>query len=228
MKNRLLIGISVCLGLILAACTGPEPGDLTGGGTETETYGIMGRIVGSDGQPAPDAAVRLLPLTYIPGDQLTGPSGAVYTTNQFGHFMIPGAEKGWYGTVARDTAGNASYCRFNLAGANAQDTLFVLPADTLLPTGTINGVVRFPALFPLDRIDIALQGLDRDRVQATDSLPAFSIDSIPAGSYTLVTLPLSSVTGATFPKFAGIDISPDSATVLDTIDLGFLDSLITW
>ena len=227
MKNHFYIFLLVSLGIILAACTGPGPDDLTGGGTETETYGIIGSIVKGDGLPAEDAWVRIRPLTHIPGDKLEGPIDSVYTTDTNGRFAISGLEESWYSIIARDTAGKA-LCNFlNLSKSTTADSIYLMMPDTLRPTGKMNGVVRFPATFPLDKIDLALQGLDLDRVQATDSLPEFSLDSIPAGSYTLLSVPLAPVSGATFPRFAGIDIHPDSTTVVDTIDLGFLDSLST-
>lgn len=207
----------LCL-LALAACMCSP---LIGGGSGTNTGNgvIAGMVVtpGNEPGPAVGAKVRLRRDDYVRapalGLQKIARNNADQLTDKNGRFFIDSLDTGAYCIEVNDGKSNAVLFRAVISTA---DTLVDLPADTLRPTGTINGTI--PVIPGIADVFVQLRGLERlaERDTATG---VFVISDVPKGMYTVRIVSLS-------PDSLKKEINGIAVTSGAETDIGKLDPFL--
>ncbi len=147
------------------------------GGTDTETGGIKvtGSIRNSDGIPAPNTVVVVIPADYDPARDAPPARSLTDTTDADGSYAVRVAIKGRYNIQAMEPA---SRTRLLLQGIDCCDSAVHAPAGTLAVPGSVR-------IFLPDSVDeingyCYIPGTDRfSRLQA--KIDFVVIDSVPVG-----------------------------------------------
>jgi hypothetical protein len=130
-KALLVIGLA-CFAFFSLRCTP----DLAGGTIETTNGFVIGRMVDSQGQPAANARVVLLPALYNPVADPAVPDSMVDTTDSNGAYLLKTSLPGMYNIEAADLAGGTKALITGIAVAE-RDTA-AAQQSSLLRTGSIN------------------------------------------------------------------------------------------
>jgi hypothetical protein len=175
-------------------------------GTNDETSTSLGRVLRPDGRSAVGARV----LLYASGDTQTVPagSGIVDANGQVVLVSVPKA--GYYSLLAKDDSGRALFEDSLVSNGK----ILVVFTDTVRSTGRVVGRV---SVQPQDKPAIAwVQLLGAGRYVNVDDSGKFSIDSVPAGRFTVAALTL---TANYTPTFRAVKTISDTTVDVGTIAL---------
>lgn len=172
-----------CLAAVLAAVLALCGCDLfagrTGGGTETETAGVLRD---ADGTPAVSARVTVRPADYLADSLLTSeevkPRLETWT-DAAGRFRLRGLPPGAYRLEAEDGIGRGLVHDF----VQEAGKRYVVPTDILRPHGSISGSFA-PDSNPNSGRFVQIYGLER-LVKADPATGAFMVNGLPPGTYDL-------------------------------------------
>lgn len=186
---------------------------IAGTGSQAGNGRIACVIFNEDGSPASGAAVHLRSSHYTAGLGLKNVSTCrrdVWTDGQ-GAFIIDSIDSGNYCIEVND---GKSHAVFLTCAINNRDSVVLLPKDTLLPTGTVKGILTS---IPDDSVVFYIQILGLERVGIFDTVTGnFVINDVPVGKYTIQFQAASE-------DFKPIEIINVSMTSNKTIDIGEID-----
>lgn len=172
MKSSLYIILSLILILLYSSCSTTT--DITGeSGGVTETIGL---VVSSEGIPIEGVNIEFIPTDYIPQQK----SGQFIhrTSNESGEFSFIGIPDGAYNLMY--TKGGELAFRESLSVVNGK--LGSTIVDTLLPFGSVYGVVQLHENHNSGNVFILLRGTNRF-CTPLDSTGQFTVDSLAEGEY---------------------------------------------
>lgn len=152
----------------------------TGGGTETESAGVLRN---ADGTPAVSARVLVRAADYLADSLLTteeAKTGLQTWTDARGQFRFVGLSPGSYRLEAEGGDGRGLVKDFILDGEGHRLTL---EPDTLRPHGSIYGSFA-PDSNPNQGRYVQIYGLER-LVKADPATGAFMVNGLPPGAYDL-------------------------------------------
>jgi Concanavalin A-like lectin/glucanases superfamily/Domain of unknown function (DUF2341) len=210
MKRTIMVSCLSAIALFL----GCSRNQLTGGpgGSSSE---VVGRAVYSNGQPARGAIVRLRGADYVADTSLVSLSSqtgndADGITDDSGAFTLNNVGRGDYSIEVNDLMSNAALisCRVSVL-----DSLFVVPADTLKPTGSISGTLSASST-AWGNVFVQVYGLRRI-ARISTALAKFVINDVPSGHYT-VRIISSGAGGA--HKIGDVEVAPGAQTDLGTVE----------
>jgi Concanavalin A-like lectin/glucanases superfamily/Domain of unknown function (DUF2341) len=184
----------------------------TGGSTSE----VVGRVLYGNGKPAQNAAVRLRRTDYL-SDTLTGQvsqdlAGADTVTDDLGEFSVNVADTGNYDIEVNDQKENAVLIRCAVTNTSG---LQRLPADTLEPTGTLEGHV---ALSPDISSVVYVQVFGLERIVEVDPATGeFEIPDMPSANFTLRFVSFSTAQAPTIVN--SVNVASGQVTTIDTVKL---------
>lgn len=196
---------------LLFACENPVRVEVAGGASETEAT-VAGRVLRSDGTPAPGATVRLRPSYFLSDTGAPGlPKGLARTrgdavTDADGYFRFDSVFLGNYAIEAADVGRGGARLEASVNGN--LDRMETGPV-VLAPLSELRGRIVLPP-GSKGAAYVRVYGLDRS-VKA-DSLGRFTLSGMPAGSYDIKVTPTSpavsprSVLGVLVPGSSLVDV----------------------
>lgn len=168
-----VLAAALAMGLGLQGCLDG------GGGTETESAGILRN---SDGSPAVAVRVQVRPSDYLADSERTGENADrrfSTSTDNGGRFRFVDLPPGPYRLEAED-GGRGTVADFTLLD---KDHKIALPVDTLRPHGSIYGTFA-PDSNPTQGRFVQVYGLER-LIRADSVTGGFQINNLPPGTYSL-------------------------------------------
>ena len=194
MKKLLLAAaiLAVLTSLIFLHCT-----KNIAGGTEVGNPSVAAMLYEPDGKtPAIGAKVKFYPVDNNPFPALHKTSAAIESTitDVNGRYGISTVTVGTYNIIGIKD-GNKSI----LDSINISPTTPSIPADTLLPTGSIKGVVRLRPEHSSTNVYILIFGTNTF-TSPKDSIGNFTLDSMAEGTYRVKIL-------TTIPDYVPLDTS---------------------
>ncbi len=172
MKATLYIILLLKLALVFSSCTSSS--DITGeSGGVTETIGI---VVSNEGVPVADVNIEFIPTDYIP--QKDSGQFVRRLSNELGQFSFNGILDGTY-NLMYEKGGKVAF-RESLSVMNGKLKSTII--DTLIPFGSVSGVVRLHEKHNSANVFILIRGTNRF-CTPIDSTGQFSLDSLAEGEY---------------------------------------------
>lgn len=169
----------VLLALAWTGCLGPDREPAAGGsGSEGENGGAVSGIVRyANGRPAAGIPVTIRPSAYLRDSSADVPELAPdLFTDSTGAFRVQLPSRESYTLEFRDGNGKAALRRVVGRGPGTDS---LLSPDTLLPTGTLSGILGTP---PGLRGPIHVQVYGLERSTRADSSGRFVLSGLPAGA----------------------------------------------
>ena len=153
------------------------------GGSGTETVGIAGSAVDTNGRPVSGASVKLRRADYLDTARnvlhKANVLGADAVTNDSGKYFLGSIDTGAYKIEIIDGDNNGAFLACTVRNS---DSLIVLAGRTLKPTGLIVGNIP-PSVGGGETITVCVYGLDMSAT--TDSTGDFSLNALPEGTYSI-------------------------------------------
>jgi hypothetical protein len=222
--------------VLLLSCT-DKPDRIVGSEIGNPTVAVSGTVLYPDGRPAggapvllrrqdflaEDKASKLLSSTARLGQAKMSLSLANVFTDSSGRFRIDSVDAGDYRIEISDGQGKALLldCKVesNAERSKAKENL-VLAADSLRPTGSVEGTVLWDAP-PQSPYVAMVYGLDR--VVLVDGVNGrFSMNDLPPGSYTLKVGCLGR--GCLAKDVENVQVTAGGTVTIDTLTLSSFDA----
>lgn len=169
--------LALAVAALLAGCE--TSAGRTGGGTETETVGVLRNV---DGSPAVGALVRFRPVDYLADSLLEGKDAPDWetTTDRQGRFNMRKLAPGAYRLHADGGNGRGLVQDIFL---ERPDQRLVLDPDTLRPHGSIAGRIVLDTTADL-QLHVQVYGMEK-RLLADPGNGSFMVNDLPPGRYKL-------------------------------------------
>lgn len=209
MKSALYVVLFLTLILHYSGCsTSNEIAGESGGVTET-----IGIVVSAEGVPVADVNIEFIPTGHIP--QQDSGQFTNRTSNELGEFFFAGIPDGAY-NLMYNKGGDVAF-RESLSVVGGKPEFAIV--DTLLPFGSVSGVVQLHEKHNSGNVFILLRGTNRFCIPL-DSTGRFIVDSLAEGEYPVTFI-------ADYDYYAQYDtmlmvISGLHDTLTDTIKLEYL------
>jgi len=180
--------------------------DLSGGGSDVGNGMVVGRIVSSDGKPAPNTSVSLIPINYNPQADKTISDSLIDTTNSLGEYVFGMLKKGLYNIQAVQLINRTRSLRnINVAGDTVSGLIDTLrqpgAVKVMLPDSVdvVNGYVYIPGT-TIATVLIGSSGF-------------IVLDSVPAGTISAVYYSTTGGSVSTVIRYDVLVASGDTVTI---------------
>lgn len=204
-----MIVFTLLLQLLFSCSDSPDLVNGESGGV-TET---MGLIVCKDGLPSPSVQIQFVPTDHVPHKGDTG--FITRTSNSRGEYFFATIPDGEYNLLYKKDGVAAFRDSLTISDGAVKKTVM----DTLLPFGSISGMVRLHEKHNSGNVFILIRGTNRF-LSPVDSTGVFTIDSLAEGEYTITFI-------ADYDYYAQYDttlmvVQDINDTLSDTIRLEYL------